>query len=274
MKVLVTGGAGFIGSHLVEYLLTKGHSVSVLDNLQRGQVKYVSPQAEFILGDIRDRNIGMYLKNIDWVFHTAAVATTPDSVSDPVLTNDINVSGTLNLLMAARKTKVKRFIYSSSNVVYSPHTPYFVSKVAAENYCRVFTELYGLSTISLRYSNVYGSLRANPKNSLMALWTSSKNKGYLEITGDGKQSRDFTHVKDIIRANLLAAKSKVVGEIDICTGVNTSLNTIAHFFPHPIHYLPERQGDIKHIIQNPETAKKLLGFTARIKFSDGMKIYL
>lgn len=275
MKTLVTGGAGFIGSHLTDYLISKGHEVIVIDNLLRGKNEHVNSKALFVKADIRDKAVEQYLKDIDWVFHTAAIATTPESVADPNLANEINVTGTLNLLLAAKQNKVKKFIFSSSNVVYAPLTPYYVSKIAGEEYCRIFNSLYGLNTISLRYSNVYGSLRANPINCIMALRESWQTRNFVELTGDGNQSRDFTHVQDIVRANLLAANSNKIGQYDICTGFNTTLKEIASYFPCPIHYTNERIGDIKDIIQDPTRASQELGFTATIKLDkESMKIYL
>lgn len=274
MRVFVTGSAGFIGSHLVDYLIKQGYEVIGIDNLIRGKREYINPKSEFIKADIRSQSIDRYLKGVDWIFHLAAIATTPWAMRDPILTNDINVNGTLNLLMAAKKAKIKRFVYSSSNVVYSEQTPYWVSKKAGENYTRVFNLLYGLSTISLRYSNVYGSLRANEENCIMALRKSWLGKGYVVVTGDGKQSRDFSHVSDIARANLLAAESQVCGEFDICTGVNTTLNEVAAIFKCPVKYVPDRSGDAKHIIQDPKPAWKKLGYKYSIKFNEENKIYM
>ncbi len=273
MNTLVTGGAGFIGSHLVELLIKNGHQVTVIDNLSRGKLEYLHPKAKFIQADIRDRNISKYFQKIDWVFHLAAIASTPPTIKDPWLTNDININGTLNLLLAAQKTKVKRFINSSSNVVYSPETPYYVSKTAAENYTSIFSSLYNLSTISLRYSNVYGSLRANPENCIMAMRNSWLTNNFINVNGDGKQSRDFTHVEEIAKANLLAAKSSYQGVIDICTGKNTTINTIAKIFNCPIKYLPDRPGDIKHIYQDPKPAKKILNFTAFKLLKNNLRLY-
>lgn len=275
MKALVTGGAGFIGSHLTDYLISNGHEVIVIDNLIRGKKENIHPKAIFIESDIRDDLIGKHFQNIDWVFHTAAIATTPEAVTNPKLTNDINVTGTLNLLLAAKQHKIKKFIFSSSNVIYAPLTPYYVSKIAGEEYCRIFNSLYSMSTISLRYSNVYGSLRANPINCIMALRKSWQTRSYIELTGDGNQSRDFTHIHDIVRANLLAANSDKTGNYDICTGVNTTLNQIASFFPTQIKYSKDREGDIKDIFQDPTLASQDLGFTATIKLDkESMKIYL
>jgi nucleoside-diphosphate-sugar epimerase len=277
MRAVVVGCAGFIGSHLTDYLIAQGHKVRGIDALLpgRGHYGHVNRKAEFRQADIRDRDIGGWLTGADVVFHTAAVSTTPWAVSDPVTCNDINVNGTLNLLEAARKAgTVARFVFSSSNVVYAPNTAYWASKQAAEAYCHVYASLYGLSTISLRYSNVFGSLRQNPENVIMSMRESCLASGYIWLTGDGEQSRDFTNVTDICRANLLAAGGIVTGALDICTGINHTMNEVAAFFGCPVEYRPERDGDIKHIRQDPGPARDKLGFEAQVPFEDGMKAYL
>lgn len=276
MRAIVTGCAGFIGSHLTDYLIANGHKVRGLDALLpgRGFYGHVNRKAEFRQADIRDRDIGGWLSGADCVFHTAAVSTTPWAVADPVTCNDINVTGTLNLLEAAHKAGVSRFVFSSSNVVYAPYTAYWASKQAAENYCSVYATLYGLSTISLRYSNVFGSLRQNPENVIMSMRESWQASGYVWLTGDGEQSRDFTNVADICRANLLAAQSDFTGTLDICTGVNHTMNEVASFFGCPVQYRPEREGDVKHIVQDPAPAAEVLGFKAEVPFAEGMQAYL
>jgi UDP-glucose 4-epimerase len=261
---------------LTDYLIANGHKVRGLDALLpgRGFYGHVNRKAEFRQADIRDRDIGGWLSGADCVFHTAAVSTTPWAVADPVTCNDINVTGTLNLLEAAHKAGVSRFVFSSSNVVYAPYTAYWASKQAAENYCSVYATLYGLSTISLRYSNVFGSLRQNPENVIMSMRESWQASGYVWLTGDGEQSRDFTNVADICRANLLAAQSDFTGTLDICTGVNHTMNEVASFFGCPVQYRPEREGDVKHIVQDPAPAAEVLGFKAEVPFAEGMQAYL
>jgi UDP-glucose 4-epimerase len=277
MKCVVTGCAGFIGSHLTDYLIGQGHQVTGVDVLWpgRGDQARVHPDADFRRADIRDpAAAAAYLHGADWVFHTAAVSTTPWAVRDPVLTNDINVSGTLVLLEASRQAGVRRFVFSSSNVIYAPYTAYWASKQAAENYAQVYTTLYGLPVACLRYSNVFGSLRQNEENCIMSLRASARENGYVWVTGDGGQSRDFTHVQDICRANLLAAESDVTGPVDICTGRNVTMNEAAAYFGCPVEHRPDRQGDVRHITQDPDRARELLGFEAQIPFSDGIKAYL
>ena len=276
MKVVVTGAAGFIGSHLTDYLIAEGHTVRGIDVLWpgRGDFARVNPGAELRVADIRHETTRKLLKGADWVFHTAAVSTTPWAVADPVETNDINVCGTLNLLEVARQAGVSRFVFSSSNVIYAPYTAYWASKQAAEYYCRVYTTLYGLSCIPLRYSNTFGSMRQNEENCIMSMRAAWLRDGRIWLTGDGEQSRDFTNVADVCRANLLAAQSAVTDPVDICTGINYTMNEIAGMFGCPVDYRPERAGDVKHIIQHPAPARALLGFEARVPFAEGMSVYL
>jgi nucleoside-diphosphate-sugar epimerase len=276
VRCVVTGAAGFIGSHLTDYLLAEGHTVRGIDILWPGRGDYarVNPGAELRIADIRHMTTRDLLQGTDWVFHTAAVSTTPWAVADPVETNDINVCGTLNLLEGARQAGVRRFVFSSSNVIYAPYTAYWASKQAAEYYCRVYTTLYGLPAIPLRYSNVFGSLRQNEENCIMSMRASWLRDGHIWLTGDGEQSRDFTNVADICRANLLAAASDVTDPVDICTGVNHTMNDVAREFGCRIEYRPDRAGDVKHIVQDAAPARDLLGFEAKIPFSEGMSVYL
>ena len=276
MKCVVTGGAGFIGSHLADLLLAGGHQVTVIDALipGRGDPTRVSEGARFCKADIRDAAARRALAGADWVFHAAAVSTTPWAVADPVETNSINVDGTLNLLEGARHAGVSRFVFSSSNIVYAAPTAYWASKLAAEHYCHVYTTLYGLPVVALRYSNVFGSARQNPENCIASMRASRVATGRIWLTGDGEQSRDFTNVADVCRANLLAAASDATGTVDICTGVNRTMNEIAAMFGCPVDYRPDRPGDIRHIRQDPGPARELLGFEATIPFSEGMRAYL
>jgi UDP-glucose 4-epimerase len=274
VRALVTGCAGFIGSHLADYLLELGHEVLGIDSLIRGDRSHLNPGVEFHKADIRDASTADLLEGINWVFHTAAVSTTPWAVRAPFECNSINVDGTLALLQDAREWGVARFVFSSSNIVYAAPTAYKVSKLAAEGYCETYTHLYGLSTICLRYSNVFGSLRQNPENVIASMRASALTRGFIEVTGDGKQSRDFTNVHDICRANVLAAQSDVTGWMDICTGQNRTMNEVAGMFGVPVKHVAERPGDIKHIRQNPARAAQELGFKATVPFAEGMRPYL
>lgn len=283
MNVLVTGVAGFIGSHLADYLINQGYIVYGVDNFLTGDKSNINPKVKFSEIDIRHRDqlVHLFKKigKLEYVFHLAAIARTGWTIDDPTLANDINITGTLNVLIAAKAVKAKKVIYSSSNIVYAAETPYRVTKLAAEMYMRTFDSLYNLPTISLRFSNVYGSLRQSEKgpaiNCIASLRKSKRENGYVWITGDGKQSRDFTHVLDIVEACNRAAEKAVHGtEIDICTGTNTSILKIAKLFNCPIKFIEERPADIKHIFQNPKKARLLLGFTAKRKLKDYIGVYL
>jgi UDP-glucose 4-epimerase len=276
-KVVITGIAGFIGSHLADYLIDQGHSVVGIDNLSTGDEKNVNPQAVLHIADIRNfdqiRTI-LSIEKPDWVFHEAANARTFLSVADPLLNDEINIRGTLHMLLAAKEMGVKRFVFASSCIVNAPNTPYYVSKLAAEEYVRIFHTLYGFSTISLRYSNVYGSLRQSEKgasiNALASLHKSKRETGRIWITGDGTQARDWTHVYDICRANLLAAESDTTGVLDICTGIETNMNEIAAYFSCPIDYVPAENGDAKCLSdkQDWEKAWKKIGYKYEIPLNE------
>ena len=243
MTYLVTGGAGFIGSHLVETLLKKGQTVRVLDNfatgkranleeiIARNRIAAGDPRLTVIEGDIRDPKVcAEAVRGVDYVLHQAALPSVPRSIADPVGTTAVNVTGTLNLLWAAKEAKVKRFVFASSSSVYgdtpvlpkvesippNPLSPYAVSKLAGEQFCKVFHRAYGLPTVALRYFNVYGP-RQDPESQYAAViprFVSALKAGKtVTIYGDGKQSRDFTFIDDCVRANLLACRSRhAVGE--------------------------------------------------------------
>jgi UDP-glucose 4-epimerase len=275
MKYLITGGAGFIGSHLVDTLIKLGHEVIVLDNLLSGFEKNINKKAIFYKCDIRDLNqIKDYFINIDGVFHLAAIARTPWCIENPILAYETNVMGTLNILEAARLNNIKRVVMTSSNVVYAFWTPYRSSKESLEMLADVYNNMYNLSVICLRNSNVYGSRQSElgpSPNVFSALRKTKKEKNYIDITGDGSQSRDFTHVSDIVEGHICAMNSNVTGKFDLCTGVNHSLNEIASYFNCDINYLPERPGDIKHIIQDPIPAYENLNWKAKVSLDEGMK---
>ena len=282
MKCAVTGVAGFIGSHLADYLIEQGHEVIGIDNFMTGDRKNINPKVEFHKQDILSDKIFLSLQGVDWVFHLAANARTFLSVEDPWFDMKNNIEGTLNVLCAARDNNVKRFIYASSCILYSPNTPYYVSKQAGESYTSVFGKIYPpFSTIALRYSNVYGSLRQSEKgshiNALASLRKTKRDTGRIWITGDGTQTRQWSHVKDICRANLLAAQSKESGVFDICTGVNTTMNEVANYFQCPIDYVDPAIGDNHDlsIHQDPEPAFQKLGYRSEIPFGyDSIKVYL
>jgi len=277
MRSVISGGLGFVGSHLQDELLAQGHEVWVIDNLITGDRANLNPKSMFLYGDIGSA-LALLPNEVDWFFHCAAIARTQWCVDDPLLANATNVTGTLKALEWARERKVKRFVHSSSCIVYVKTTPYWVSKEAAENYVSIYPDLYGLSTIALRYSNIYGSLRQSEKgpaiNCLASLRKSKREQGYIWITGTGEQTRDFIHVDDVVRANIMAAQSPVTGWYDVCTGKQTSMNEMAAYFACPIEYIEERAGDVKEIISDPVPAERDLGFKYSIEVPDGIGVYL
>ena len=272
-KCAVVGGLGFIGSHIVDRLIEEGAEVLVLDNCLTGN--NFNPNATFVKTDITDFDQLLYgLRDIDYVFHTAAIARTPWCIDDPILCYKTNVMGTLNVLEASRKNAVGRVVLSSSNVVYAFDTPYRTSKESVERLGDTYVRMYKQSVISLRYSNVYGKRQREDgpsPNVFAALRKSKRENGHLIITGDGEQSRDYTHVSDIVEGNLLAALSDYCGTVDLCTGVNTSLNQVAKYFDCPVKYIEERPGDVKHIVQDSKPAKEILDFQYTVGLEAGIR---
>ncbi|MEX2052736.1 MAG: NAD-dependent epimerase/dehydratase family protein, partial [Candidatus Paceibacterota bacterium] len=247
-KMLVTGGAGFIGSHLVDVLIEEGNDVVVVDNLSTGKKSQVNKKAKFIEADIRDlRKIKPYFKNVDTVFHLGAIARIQPSIKNPIPSMECNVIGTLNVLLAARDMKVGRVVYSASSSSYGDQdtlplheemssrfkSPYALTKYVGEEICRLFSNLYGVETVSLRYFNVYGprQLTTGAYATVAGIFLKQKKEGKpLTIVGDGTIRRDFTNVFDVVRANILASTSKKVGKgemINIGTGRNHSINEVA-----------------------------------------------
>jgi len=303
-KILVTGGAGFIGSHLVDRLLNEGFEVTVIDNLDTGHLKNIAHHQDnkkfhFIKGDIRDLDlVKKTMKGIDAVFHEAALASVTLSVENPLLTNDINVTGTLNLLKASSDLHTKRFIYASSAAIYGdtqpplkredmtlgPTSPYGVSKLAAENYVKIFRKVYGLETVSLRYFNVYGPRqRFDIQCAYGGAITIFINRLLRNmppiIYGDGEQTRDFVYVEDVVEASMLALNSKnAVGEaFNIATGTNVSVNEVANTLKEimnrkalkTIHTEP-RPTDIRHGYADISKAKRILGFHPKVSLKEGL----
>lgn len=290
-KYLVTGGAGFIGSNLVDALINQGDSVVIIDNLSTGKRENINPQATFIQADIRNLDeIKPHFKNIDGVFHVAALPRVQLSIEQPIETNEINVTGTLNVLWAAKEAKVKRVVYSASSSAYGNSevlplheemkpmamSPYGLQKYIGEEYCRIFSLLYGLETVNLRYFNAYGPRMASEgayltviKNFLM-----QKNRGEkMTITGDGEQTRDFTHVYDIVRANISAMTSEKVGQgesINIGSGKNHSVNKIAELIGGPSLHIDPRI-EPKHTLADISKAKELLNWAPQEELETAIK---
>ena len=300
-EILVTGGAGFIGSHIVDRLLQEGVTVRVLDNLSTGEKKNLAQHQnnkslKFIEGDIRNFDlIKKAVKDVDAVIHEAALVSVTRSVQDPLLSTEINVTGTLNLLKACVEAHVKRFVFASSCAVYGdtktlpnheklapkPLSPYAADKLAVENYAKVFHELYGLETICLRYFNVYGPRQKyGPYSGVISIFINCllKNEAPL-IYGDGKQTRDFINIKDVVEANMLAlSKQNAAGEIfNISTGKTTTLNNLALTIQKimektdikPVHAEP-RSGDIKHSYGDITKARKNLGYEPKVQLEKGL----
>ncbi len=302
---LVTGGAGFIGSNIVEELLKRGHTVRILDNFSTGQrenVKLVrqstrpGDRLEIIEGDLRSYHIVQEaVQGVDYILHQGALPSVPRSVKDPLTSNEVNVVGTLNLLQAARKAGVKRLVYASSSSVYgdnptlpkveamppAPLSPYAISKLAAEQYCRVFYRLYGFETVALRYFNVFGP-RQDPTSFYSAVIpkfiTAALQNKKLTVHGDGLQSRDFTYIANVVNANLLACESpRAAGQVmNVSCGERyTLLNLIKELEllldkPIKVHHTGPRPGDVKHSQADITRAGELLGYEPLVSFREGL----
>ena len=296
-KVVVTGGAGFVGSHLVEALVAEGFEVHVVDNLVAGELERVHPSAQLHKVDIRDLSkLKPIFEKAKFVFHTAALPRVQPSIQDPVTTNDVNVNGTLNVLVAARDAGVKRVIYSASSSAYGnqeklplkedmearPLSPYGLQKYIGELKCRLFSQIYGLETVSLRYFNIYGPNAPTEGDYALVIgkFLEQRRRGEpLTIVPDGNQSRDFTHVRDAARANLLAAESPKVGKgevINIGGGKNRTVLEVAKFIGGPTIFIEPRV-EPKHTMADITKAKELLDWSPKISLEEGVgelkKIY-
>jgi len=302
-KILVSGGAGFIGSHIVEFLLGEEEveRVVVIDNFFSGNIDNLKsfqkdPRLEVIEGDIRDKELVKKLvKEVDFIFHQAAVVSVPLSIEKPDITNDVNVNGTINMLEAALDSNVERFVYASSCAVYgnptslpisekselNPLSPYAASKLAAESYCRAFYESYGLKTVCLRYFNVYGPRQAggNYSGVISIFMRQALEEQPLTIRGDGKQTRDFVFVKDVARANILSAlKDEAIGKVlNIGTGKNITINELAEKISKIVghkagfKYVPLLKGEVMHSVADISLARELLGYSPAFEIEDGLK---
>jgi UDP-glucose 4-epimerase len=300
LKVLVTGGAGFIGSHVVERLLREGYDVRVLDNLSTGgrsNLDAVAPEIELAAGDIRELNeVSVAALGCEAVIHLAAVPSVPRSIADPLTTHTANANGTLNVLIAARDAGARRVVFASSSSIYGsgaelpkreslpplPISPYAVSKLAAENYCRSFYEVFGLETVALRYFNVFGP-RQNPKSQYAAvipkfIWAFRHGEPPV-IFGDGEQSRDFTYVENVVEANLLALEAEQVGGrvYNIACGERITLNRLATVLRKqtgaevsPVNG-PARPGEVRHSVADIELARNDLGYRPTVALEVGLR---
>jgi nucleoside-diphosphate-sugar epimerase len=299
-RVMVTGGAGFIGSHIVDELVCRGARVRVLDNFSTGKRENLAQAIEYvelIEGDIRNLDtVRQAMDGVDYVLHQAAIPSVPRSVADPLTTNDISVNGTLNVLLAAREAGVKRVVYASSSSVYgnspalpkredmpaNPLSPYAVSKLAGENYCRAFYQVYGLPTVALRYFNVFGP-RQDPTSQYSAVipkFITALLRGEPPtIYGDGLQSRDFTYVANVVQANLLACeKDEAVGQVmNVACGerytlldLHRALVELTGMDVAPV-FAPAQPGDVKHSMAAIERAEQMLGYKPGVDWAQGLR---
>lgn len=300
MKALVTGGGGFIGSHIVMRLLDGGHEVRVIDDFSTGRKENLVGAAGRIdlrEGDLRDPDaVRGAVEGVDWVFHEAALPSVARSVEDPLSTNAVNVQGTLQLLLAARDAGVRRVVYAASSSAYgdtptlpkietmppSPLSPYALQKYAGEQYCVMFSRLYGLETVALRYFNVFGP-RQDPAGFYSAViprFIVQLARGEKPtVFGDGEQSRDFTYIDNVVDANLLAAeRSEAVGEvINVACGERITLNRLLAELCDilgvdiPAEHGPPRAGDVRHSLADISKAHRLLGYEPGIALREGLE---
>lgn len=301
-KVLVTGGAGFIGSHLTENLLGAGYQVTVVDDLSTGNLANLqhlsaNPNLEVLCFSVNNIDrLRKACQGVAYVFHQAAIPSVPRSIADPIATNHANINGTLNVLIAAKDSGVKKVVYASSSSVYGdtptlpkieamlprPLSPYAASKISGEYYCAAFTASYGLPTASLRYFNVYGPRQAanSAYAAVIPMFISLIKQGKPPgIFGDGTQTRDFTFVKDVVNANILAAINPATGAYNIGTGANISLNELAETILKmmgradlsPVYSGP-RQGDVAHSLADISRAKVAFGYSPEYPLKDGLKM--
>jgi nucleoside-diphosphate-sugar epimerase len=300
MRYLVTGGAGFIGSHTVDELVRRQHDVVVLDDLSAGKeqnLSQVAGQIEFVRGRITDLEaLRTACRGVDYVLHLAARTSVPLSVRDPLETNRINVDGTLNVLVAARDARVRRVVFAASSSAYgetpslpkvettppAPISPYGVSKLAGELYAQVFGRVYDLENVSLRYFNVFGPRQdpGSPYSGVLSRFISAVLDGVPPVVfGDGEQSRDFTYVANAVQATLLASEAQGVSGMvfNVGTGRRYTLNQTLQLLqvvaekPVQAQYDPPREGDIRHSQADIELARKRLGYQPRVDFEEGLR---
>jgi nucleoside-diphosphate-sugar epimerase len=299
---LVTGGAGFIGSHLAEELLRRGHRVRVADSLITGKRANldVIAAAEFLEGDLAEAAFAeTACAGMDYVLHQAAIPSVPRSVDDPITCNRANITATLNVLVAARQAGVKRLVYAGSSSAYgdtptlpkredmpaSPKSPYALQKLVGEQYCRMFTELYGFETVTIRYFNVFGPRQdpGSPYSGVISLFATALPAGKQPVIyGDGEQTRDFTYIANVVDGVLKACEApKAAGEvINVATGLRISLNELLNTLNKIVGtnlapvYRDTRAGDVRDSQADISKAKALLGYTPRVNLEDGLRLTL
>ena len=297
---LVTGGAGFIGSNIVEKLLSIGEKVRVLDNFSTGKRGNILPfldRIELVEGDIRSYHIVREaVDGVDFILHQAALPSVPRSIKDPITTNEVNVAGTLNILEAAKNTGIKRVVYASSSSVFGnsailpkkedmatePVSPYAVSKLAGEKYCKVFFKVFGLETVILRYFNVFGPKQdpTSQYSGVIAKFINAfLNNKPITVYGDGEQSRDFTYVEDVVEANIISANcsSDCAGEVfNAARGDRVTLNQMIKLLKEifnidkQVIYTAPRPGDVKHSEADVSKIERELGYKTKTAFKDGL----
>lgn len=291
MKYIVTGGAGFIGSNLVDALINQGHEVHIIDDLSGGVEENLNKSATFHNVDIRNlEDIKPLFQNVDGVFHLAALPRVQFSIENPVLTHDVNITGTMNVFIAAKEAQVKRIVYSASSSAYgdqdtmplietmtpNPKSPYGLQKYVGEVYAKVWSDVYGIETVSLRYFNVYGPRQSDEGAYalVIARFLKQKREGQkMTITGDGLQTRDFTHVRDVVRANMLAMESAKAGKgevINIGAGHNHSVLEIAKLIGGEYEFVPARLEPRDTLADNTK-AKELLGWIPQENFEKAIE---
>ena len=293
MRYLVTGGAGFIGSQIVDALIGEGHNVRIIDNLSTGKRERLNPRAEFVEADFTKLDqIRSAFEGVEGVFHVGALPRVPFSIDCPVESQEANVFGTLNVLMASREAGVKRVVYSASSSAYgsqpvlplhpdmsiNPMNPYALQKYVGEVMCCHFSEYFRLPTVALRYFNVYGPRMADEGAyvTVISIFKRQRKAGEpLTIHGDGEQTRDFTHVSDVVRANLLAMRSERVGKgevLNVGAGKRSSMNFIANMIGGERIYVEGRgSAESRHTEADIEKTKELLGWEPRVVFIDGLR---
>lgn len=291
-KTLVTGGAGFIGSNLADRLIADGNEVVILDNLSTGKQENINPKAKFVKCDISNYDeIAPHFAGCDMVFHTAALARIQPSIQDPLAANKTNITGTLNVLWAAKNAGVKKFINSGSSSVYGDHdpaeyplkesasthqtSPYALQKMVGESYCRLFSELYGLPTVCLRYFNVYGrrQLTEGAYAAVIGIFLDQREHGKpMTIVGDGTKRRDYTHINDIVQGNILAAEKDVpAGEvINLGAGKNYSVNEVAALIGGETANIPDRPGEYQMTLADNSKARQILGWEPTVSLPEGI----
>jgi len=291
-KCLVTGGAGFIGSHLVDRLIEEGNEVIVIDNLMLGSKDFLNKKADFFEIDVRDYEKMLPLfEGVDVVFHEAADPRLPLSIEDPIATHDMNVTGTLNVLEAARNHGVKKVIFASSAAAYGdkevmpikedvsmePKSPYGLHKLMGEQYMRLYHGLFEMETVVLRYFNVFGPRKTTGGGYPMVIpiFIEQRAEGKdMTIVGDGEQTRDYVYVTDVVEANIQAWKSDVVDgrPINICSGRQVSVNEIAQMIDGPTAHIEQRKGEMRFIEGDASRAKELLKWEASVSIEEGLEI--